>query len=242
MQDIGFGFGKVTFDNFSIPGSVIAKLPINGFVPTEKTLPVWQLLQNAISEILNSVARADVLLVDLRGNRGGDPATVAFMLSYLLDWGPLHLLDFVDRAGSIKQSMSTLAADQLPAGAERFGGIKPLYVLTSNMTISGGEDMAYNLQAFKRASAIVGNGNEATAGAANPATNIRVICEEEFGKGWWHVGVPELQPVHAVTGSNWEGVGVKSDVVAGKGEWDGITDAEEVAKRLARRRFKASHV
>jgi hypothetical protein len=124
----------------------------------------------------------------------------------------------VDRSGAIKKSFSTLPVDQLPQGTKGFGRHKPLFVLTTNEIISGGEDMAYSLQAFKRAEAIVGEGNEATASAANPITRPRFIGEEIFGKGWWFVAVPNLKPVHAITGTNWEGIGVKSDVTAGKGE------------------------
>jgi len=82
---------------------------------------------------------------------------------------------------------------------------------------------------------VIGEGNEATAGAANPITKPRHICEEIFGKGWWVVLVPSVRAVHAVTGTNWERVGVLSDVVAGKGEWENVSDAEEVGKRLVKR-------
>jgi C-terminal processing protease CtpA/Prc len=160
------------------------------------------------------------------------------MLSYLLDHGPLRLLDFVDSSEVVQESFSTLPPDELPSGTRRFGGTEPLFVLTTNETISGGEDMAYSLQAFKRANAIIGEGNEATAGAANPITNPQFICEEEFGKGWWLVAVPNLKPVHEVTGSNWEGIGVKSDVVAGRGEWEGVNNAKDVARRLAMRALR----
>lgn len=94
--------------------------------------------------------------------------------------------------------------------------------------------MAYDLQAFKRSGAVVGEGNKATAGAANPITHPRFICEEIFGKGWWLVAAPSVKPVHAVTRKNWEGVGVVSDVVAGSGEWKGVSDALEVGRRLAK--------
>lgn len=97
----------------------------------------------------------------------------------------------------------------------------------------GGEDMAYGLQAFKRAVAVVGEGNEATAGAANPITKPLFLCEEEFGDKWWLAAIPTLQPLHPVTQTNWEGVGVRSDVVAGKGEWIDVDDAKLVATRLA---------
>lgn len=92
--------------------------------------------------------------------------------------------------------------------------------------------MAYDLQAFKRSRAVIGEGSDATAGAANPVTNPRDIYEESFGKAWLIVAVPSLRPVHVVTGTNWEGVGVRSDVVAGSGKWEDIDDAEAVAKRL----------
>jgi Peptidase family S41/N-terminal domain of Peptidase_S41 in eukaryotic IRBP len=236
LRKMNFGFGSVSFDTDSILGKKIATLPINGFVPsTPEFVSDWEDIQAAIGQIVSSVADADVLLIDLRSNHGGSPDTVAFILSYLIDGAPLHLLDMVDRSGSIEKSFSTTPFDQLPQGTERFGGQKPLFVLTTNETISGGEDMAYSLQAFKRANAIVGEGNEATASAANPITRPRFIGEEIFGKGWWFVAVPNLKPVHPITASNWEGVGVKSDVIAGKGEWAGVSDAEEVSRSLARR-------
>jgi C-terminal processing protease CtpA/Prc len=154
-------------------------------------------------------------------------------MSYLLDGGPLHLLNFVDRTGGVQESFSTLPIDELPAGTRAFGGTKPLFVLTTENTISGGEDMAYGLQAFKRASHVIGQGNETTAGAANPITEPNFLCEEEFGGGWWLAAIPTLKPVHAATGTNWEGIGVKSDIIVGKGEWEGIDDAKEVATQLA---------
>jgi hypothetical protein len=155
------------------------------------------------------------------------------MLSYLMDNGPIHILDFVDRDGKIEESLSTLSVAELPVGKHTFGGKKLIWVLTTKETISGGEEMAYDLQAFKRSRAVIGEG-ETTAGAANPTTNPRFICEEIFGKGWWVVAVPRVRPVHAVTGTNWEGVGVRSDVVAGRGEWKGVEDALEVGRRMAK--------
>lgn len=233
LRGMNFGFGSISFDKVSVPGKTIATLPINGFVPSDELE-----VRTAIGEIMSSIADADALIVDLRANHGGDPNTIAFMESYILTQGPLHLLDFVDRSGKIKDSYSSLPANKLPAGSKLFGGSKPLFVLTSNKTISGGEDMAYNLQAFKRASAIVGEGNESTAGAAHPITTPQYVCEKDFGKMWWLVTVSNLKPVHVITGTNWEGVGVKSEVIAGEGDWIGDSDAKEVATRLLMKLLK----
>lgn len=234
FREMNFGFGNISFDNTSVPGRTIATLPINAFLPLDPKFSTdWEEIRAAIVDIVSSVADADALIVDLRSNGGGDPHTVAFILSYLLDNAPLHLLNMVDRNGTVKLSFSTIATDELPTGSKRFGGTKPLFVLTTKRTISGGEDMAYGLQAFKRAQAIIGEGNDATAGAANPVTEPQLVAEEIFGKGWWHVFIPDLKPVHSITGTNWEGVGVKSDVVAGKGEWEEDNNAQEVGRKLA---------
>lgn len=236
LSRLNFGFGPVSLDQGSVVGKTIATLPIHGFLPlTSEFATDWQEIRRAMGDILSGIADADVLLIDLRDNGGGDPHTVAFMLSYILDDGPVHLNDMISRSGSIEESFYTLPPDQLPAGTKRFGGTKPVLVLTTKETISGGEEMAYDLQALKRANAIIGQGSDTTAGAANPVTNPRFICEEEFGKGWWIAGIPNLRPVNSITGTNWEGTGVKSDVVAGRGEWENVPDAAEVGKKLAMR-------
>ena len=234
LQRMNFGFGTTSLDTESMPGHTIATLPINSFIPIDKRyMSDSEEIQAAVGDIMSSVSDADALIIDLRINHGGDPRTVAFIESYLLDNAPLHVLDMVFRNGTVEKSHSTLTIDELPAEAKRFGGTKPLFVLTTNNTVSGGEDLAYSLQSFKRAQAIIGEGNDATAGAANPIKTTRFVAEEIFGKGWWVVGVPNVRPVHAVTGVNWGKVGVKSDVVAGKGEWAEEKDAMEVARQLA---------
>jgi hypothetical protein len=55
---------------------------------------------------------------------------------------------------------------------------------------------------------------------------------------WWSVTVPSLKPVHEITGTNWEGVGVKNDVIAGEGDWKGVGHAREVATRLLMKTLK----
>ena len=65
--------------------------------------------------------------------------------------------DMVERDGT---TTSTWTDPNVPG--RRFGGHKPVYVLTSAATVSGGEALAYELKALRRATLI----GETTVGAA----------------------------------------------------------------------------
>ncbi|MGW7403445.1 S41 family peptidase [Streptomyces sp. NPDC054833] len=149
-----------------------------------------------LSAALTLVARADALILDLRGNRGGDPETVAFVCSYLLD-ERAHLNTQYARVGErYDQSWS------LPyVPGARFGGTKPVYVLTSGHTFSGAEELAYNLQQLGRA-VIVG---ETTGGGAHPREGWTVHPHLE-------ATVPVGRSINPVSGTNWEGTGVRPDI------------------------------
>lgn len=230
LKEMNFSFDNPIIE--SIQTKKLGILGIKGFVSSDFTT-----IREAIGAIMSQIADADALIIDLRANHGGSPDTVAFIESYLLGddgGGAVHLLDFVDRNGTIHKSLFTLPPSELtypPNSTQhlRFGPSKPLFVLTSKDTISGGEHMAYDLQSFKRARAIIST-DKATAGAAHLPNKPRFVAEEEFGKGWWFVGIPDLEPWNAVTGGNWEGVGVVSDVIVGEEE-----DVVNVARRMARK-------
>ena len=229
LKEINYGFDTPQIEQ--IQNKKLGILGIKAFVPSN-----FVVVKSAIGAIMAEIADADALIIDLRSNGGGSPDTVAYIESYLLgedDSMGVHLLDFVDRNGTPQKSIYTLPPSKLSYPPDstshlRFGPTKPLFVLTRNRTISGGEDMAYNLQAFKRARAIISADNT-TAGAANIVTTSRTIAEEEFGKGWWHVGIPDQTPRHVITGGNWEGVGVLTDVVVGEGQ-----DVVDAARKMAR--------
>ncbi|MFI5760726.1 S41 family peptidase [Streptomyces sp. NPDC051563] len=145
---------------------------------------------------LTLASRARALIVDLRANRGGDPDTVAFVCSHLLD-ERTHLNTMHWRGGERREQSWSLP--YVPG--ERFGGSKPLYVLTSDSSFSAAEELAYDLQQLGRA-VVVG---ESTRGGAHPC------------KGWTvhphlEVTVPFGRAVNPVSGTNWEGVGVQPDV------------------------------
>jgi len=53
--------------------------------------------QAVISDIVSEIPDTNALGIDLRYNDGGHPDMVEFMLSYLLNGAPMHLIDFIDR-------------------------------------------------------------------------------------------------------------------------------------------------
>ena len=149
-----------------------------------------------LSAALALASRAQALIVDLRANRGGDPDTVAFVCSYLLD-ERTHLNTMHWRDG--ERSEQSWSLPYVPGA--RFGGSKPLYVLTSDSTFSAAEELAYDLQQLGRA-AVVG---EPTRGGAHPCQGWTLHPHLE-------VTVPVGRAINPVSGTNWEGTGVQPDV------------------------------
>jgi hypothetical protein len=149
-----------------------------------------------LSAALTLASRAQALIVDLRANRGGDPDTVAFVCSYLLD-KRTHLNTMYWRDG--ERSEQSWSLPHVPGAC--FGGSKPLYVLTSNDTFSAAEELAYDLQQLARA-VVVG---ERTRGGAHPRTGWTVHPHLE-------AAIPVGRAINPVSGTNWEGTGVQPDI------------------------------
>lgn len=76
-----------------------------------------------------------------------------------------------------------------------------MYVLTSDLTFSGGEEFAYNLKAQGRATLV----GETTRGGAHPTQVFPITPTFE-------ITVPIARSVNPVTGGNWEGTGVEPDL------------------------------
>jgi C-terminal processing protease CtpA/Prc len=148
------------------------------------------------SSAMNFVAASRALIVDLRDNGGGSPAMVAYVSSYLFSTRT-HLNDLWTRRTGATQEFWT--RDDIPG--RRFGGEKPVYVLTSARTFSGAEEFTYNLKSLKRATII----GETTGGGAHPVSGHRI--DDHF-----MIGVPFARAVNPITHTNWEGVGVTPDV------------------------------
>jgi len=144
---------------------------------------------------------ASAVVLDLRRNGGGDPGTVALVLDWLLGERPTHISD-VSYRDRTRQWWTTgrLGELALPAGT-------PVAVLISGRTFSSGEALAYHIQSQGRARLV----GERTPGAADHITPVRVTSDVR-------AFVPEAVVRDAVSGSNWEGMGVVPDVACDAAE------------------------
>jgi hypothetical protein len=148
------------------------------------------------SAAMNFLANVDALVIDLRDNGGGSPAMVAYITSYLFS-KRTHLNDLWTRRTNETKEFWTNA----DVTGKRLGDDKPVFVLTSSRTFSGGEEFTNNLKALKRATII----GETTGGGAHPVAGQRI--NEHF-----IIGVPFARAINPITKTNWEGTGVEPDV------------------------------
>ncbi len=188
MQQVG------RLDNFGIHR--VERLDGNvGYVDLRRVA----LPQNAgasIAAAMELVSGTYALIFDLRHNGGGSPDGVVFWCSYLFDGPGVHLNDiFEAETGETRQFWTV---PYVPGS--RYVD-KPVYLLTSHQTFSGGEDFCYTLQALGRAQLI----GETTGGGAHP-TAVRPLSATMA------ISVPFARSVNPVTGTNWEGSGVVPDV------------------------------
>jgi len=186
MGKLNFGFNQAKL----MPGN-IGYLDIRGFFPLEFGA-------DTASATMSFIGNTGVLIIDLRHNNGGDPAMVAYTLSYLFDQ-PTHLNDISERDGKNDKLQQWWSLTTTPG--IRYGGTKPIYVLTSKDTFSAGEEFAYDLKNLKRATLI----GETTGGGANPQRPVKV--SQHFA-----IGLPFARAINPISKTNWEGVGVAPDI------------------------------
>ena len=178
-----FGFEKVERLNGNV-----GYMELNGFMNPEFGA------ETAIAA-MQFLANTDALIIDLRYNGGGVPGIAQLISTYFFE-GPVHLHSIYWREGNRTEQFWTLP--YVPG--KRYLD-KPVYILIRRRTLSAPESFAYNLQALKRAT-IVG---EISAGGANPGREFRI--NEHFV-----VFVPTGRAINPITGTNWEGTGVKPDI------------------------------
>ncbi|HEY5809280.1 MAG TPA: S41 family peptidase [Povalibacter sp.] len=183
----GYGFRRVEI----LPGA-IGLIDMRTFADFRFGKPD-EPARKAVDAALALMSGADAVILDLRNNGGGSPAMVGYVVSAFTPADANIYNEFHRRDGhDSERPDETYAKPMLKM---------PLFVLISGRTASAAEATAYTLQAAKRAT-IVG---ETSAGAANPGGPFPI------GEGF-NIFISTGTPINAVTGKNWEGVGVKPDV------------------------------
>jgi hypothetical protein len=167
----------------------VGYLDLRGVADPEDAGPV-------IAAAMELVGGTYALIIDLRRNHGGSPDGVVFWCSYLFPGGGIHFNDiFQADTGETRQFWSLA---YLPGS--RYTD-RPVYLLTSHETFSGGEDFCYTLQAQGRAELI----GETTGGGAHPTRTIPISSTVA-------ISVPFARSINPITGTNWQGSGVLPDI------------------------------
>ncbi|HKI79520.1 MAG TPA: S41 family peptidase [Ignavibacteriaceae bacterium] len=167
-----------------------------GYIDLMGFFPVSVGEETAVS-VMKFVQNCDALIFDLRKNGGGNPDMIRLILSYLFE-NKTHINDFYSRrTDAIEESWTS---DEV--NGKKMSDV-PVFVLTSNYTFSAGEEFTYDIQTQKRG-IIIG---ETTGGGANPGGSF--VVNENY-----RIFIPTGRAINPITKTNWEGVGVKTDVEA----------------------------
>ena len=148
----------------------------------------------AYDDAMRFLRGGDAVIIDLRGNGGGSHAAVRYLLSHFMDGDTLDITFL--HAGEPPVQSRTL--EYLPAG--RLKG-RPLYVLIDPYVGSAAEAFAYDVQQFHLGTLV----GATTAGAANN-NDFSPIAPG------FMLSVSSGRPVHPVSQTNWDGVGVSPDI------------------------------
>jgi hypothetical protein len=167
----------------------VGYLDLRGVAPPQEAGP-------AIAAAMELVTGTYALIIDLRRNHGGSPHGVAFWCSYLFPGAGTHLTDIFHADTGETEQFWTLAYVPGSRYLDR-----PVYLLTSHETFSGGEDLCYSLQAQGRAQVI----GETTGGGAHPTRMVPISSTLA-------IAVPFARSINPVTGTNWQGTGVVPDI------------------------------
>ncbi len=169
----------------------IGYLDLGGFA----NMPEAKRTLDAAMTLLSST---DALIIDLRGNAGGDSDTVAYLLGYFFPH-PTEITGAVVREhGTFRTDRDFTAAT---VGGPKYLG-KPVYVLIDHQTISAGEMFAYDVKTLHRALVL----GEASAGAAMGLGSPPFYLTDHLT-----ISVPNAQTRNPYTGTNWERTGVVPD-------------------------------
>lgn len=175
----------------------VQRMPGNVGLIELTVIPELSAAAPTLTATMQLVQHTEALILDLRPAVGGSPDAVAFFASFLFPDGDTRLSDVIEGPDGPTRQFWTAAYLPGPRYLER-----DVYVLTGSTTFSGGEALAYDLQALRRA-IIVG---EPTRGGAHPSEVVSLAEQVELR-------LPTARTVNPITGRNWERVGVQPDVL-----------------------------
>jgi len=164
---------------------------------------------SAVDAAMETLAGARALIIDLRDNGGGGEVALKRLMGHLAP-EPIVLeeihtrrcaADPSDPEGCIQDGSRDVEVRRADAILHPHFPTQPIYVLTSARSFSAAEAVAYDLQATRRATVV----GEVTGGGANPSIAM------DLGP-WFTIIMPIAVSRHPVTGTNWEGVGVRPDI------------------------------
>jgi hypothetical protein len=166
-----------------LPGN-IRYLEMDGFVW------VGQKTEQAYDTAMSFLAGGDAVIIDMRKNRGGDPAAVRYLVSHFIEPNT-PLMTFFMGSNGVNRSISLAKLT-----APRMTG-KPLYVLTSGGSASAAEEFLGHVSGYKLGELI----GEKSAGAG---------FRNEFFTlpDGLLISISVGRAVLASTGKDWEGVGI----------------------------------
>lgn len=170
----------------------VGYIEIIGFPPLSVYKPV---LDKAMLALEDSHA----LIIDVRRNGGGDPESVAYLVSYLMASPPTREISSI--ISRIPGTTSFTRDRQFSRPTPVSFTNCPAYVLTSKNTFSGGEELAYDVQSHKLGKVV----GEITRGGAHPAGPI------DLSDGVVAI-IPFGRTEDPITKTNWELRGVQPDV------------------------------
>jgi Peptidase family S41 len=165
----------------------IATLRIDGLDPLDIAEPFYE-------AALTLCQRASGLILDLRLNSGGDPASVAYLAGALLGPSPVSLSRLQGNDGVIEWASVDLPRSMCLAPTA------PAAVLIGPATFSSGEALAYHLQARGRVRVF----GERSPGGADHVTPVVLTSRVR-------AHLPIAAVIDTKTGVSWEGVGVVPD-------------------------------
>jgi len=193
--------GRLRGGNFGVAKAEVLEGNV-GWLTISKFDAPLPLFREPLAAAFELLRNTDALVVDLRKNPGGNPECVALAISYFLD-GPAVLATSTYHRSRKERTDYWTSPD--PGGPKYLG--RPVYVLTSSATASGGEMFSYQMK-HRRVGTLVGEG---TMGGAHSFDTYKIGAPRV---GNVMVLLPDARTIDGATNGDWEKVGVPPDVEA----------------------------